>query len=88
MKELKINTNNKKDTMISQYDIEKLLDELIAILNGKYKVSSFFVITNNSRSVEILKPKFEYFKYDEKQVNNCKRLWELKIGYIKIIREV
>lgn len=85
MNQLKNNTNN---NMVTQYDIEKLLDEFIAILNGKYKVSNFFVMSSDTRSVQILKPKFEYFKYSENEILTYKRLWELKIGYIKIIREL
>lgn len=86
MSELKIYTNTNK--MINQYDIEIILDELIAILNGKYKISNFFILSHTKRSIEILKPKFEYFKYNENEIITYKRLWELKIGYIKIIREL
>ena len=85
MKELKINTNN---IMVTQYDIEKVLNEIIAVLNGKYKISNFFVMSNDSRTIQILKPKFEYFRYSENEIPIYKKLWELKIGYIKIIREV
>lgn len=83
-------TNNKEDKkMINQYDIEIMLDEAIAFINGKYKFSNFFSMSYKDKSyIQIMKPKFYFVSYSEKEIKQYNALWELKLGYYKITREV
>lgn len=88
MKELNTNDKEIKKYMINQYDIEIILDEFIAIINGKYQITNFFSMYKNQTYIQILKPKLHYYKYNEKEIVESGKLWELKIGYYKITRKV
>lgn len=80
--------NTEEEKMISQYDIEIILDEIIAFINGKYKITNVFSIYKDRTSIKVMKPKFHFYKFNDKEVIQFNALWELKIGYYKIRREI
>lgn len=76
-----------KFLFIDDLDVHAFLDEMNAIIEGKYKFKTNFSMISSRISWEIKKPKWGFNGFDLKNLDsNNIVLWKIHLGYIILER--